>query len=434
MWMALSLAVLLQAPAATAPTSPPVAVTHTGTSANFSSNLSANLAASLSADLSADLDALVRKHSVPGMAAAVIIDGKLARVGAAGKRARGEPADATVNDLWHLGSCAKAMTATLAATLVDRGELRWSSTLPELFPDETIPDAWRGVTLENLLTHRAGLPATITDQALWGSLFTSTSSTRDDRRKVLRWVLSQKPGCKPGETFVYSNLGFMIAGHAIETRSDKAFEDVIAERLFAPLGITSAGLGPPKGDHPRGHRGPGPKAPPVKADEWADNPRCLGPAGAFHMTISDWARFVAFHATGELATPPITNDTKPDAKPDTKPDANPDTKPLLPPALVKALHTPPIVPGAKPGDAPATYAFGWVTTNRSWAKPGPESKGAAIMHNGSNTMWYCVAWVAPERGLAVVVACNQAGPAAERACDEAAAKFLTNAGDQKGNP
>jgi len=410
MWIALSLLAHLQPPLSppAAPSQP--AVIEPAATPDKAPDL-------VSADLEVDLAILVNKHSVPGLAAAVIVDGKVVRIGAAGKRARGESAEATANDLWHLGSCAKAMTATLAATFVERGELRWSMTLPELFPGEAVPPAWRDVTLENLLTHRSGLPANVTDQPLWASLFVSKNSTRDDRQKVLRWALTQQPACKPGEKFEYSNLGFMIAGHALETKADKAFEDLIQERLFTPLGITSAGVGAPEGNHPRGHRGPGPKAPPVKADVWGDNPKSLGPAGAFHMTISDWARFVAFHSSGELPA----QDAAPAA-----------AAPLLTPDLVKKLHTPPEVPGAKPGDAAATYALGWVTATRPWAKAGPDSAGRALMHNGSNTMWYCVTWVAPECGLAVVVACNQAGPAAEKACDEAAAKFLTRESRQKG--
>jgi hypothetical protein len=55
---------------------------------------------------------------------------------------------------------------------------------------------------------------------------------------------------------------------------------------------------------------------------------------------------------------------------------------------------------------------------RTWAH------GNALMHNGSNTMWYVVMWLAPERNCSVVVATNVAGPDAEQGCDEVAAAMI----------
>ena len=57
--------------------------------------------------------------------------------------------------------------------------------------------------------------------------------------------------------------------------------------------------------------------------------------------------------------------------------------------------------------------MGWSVTHRKWG-------GTVASHAGSNTMWYCVTWVSPEKNLAVLVTCNQAGDAAVKACDETA--------------
>lgn len=361
------------------------------------------------ADVSGDLAAIVEKHRVPALAVAVVIDGKLARVGASGKRARGEDGDVSIYDLWHLGSCGKAMTSTLAATFVDKGELKWTSTLPELFPDEQIPEAWRAVTLENLLTHQAGVVSNL-DPAFALEIINSKDPTPVQRRKVLKWAISKPPACKPNEKFSYSNIGYAIAGHALETKANKPFEELLTERVFTPLGITTAGIGAPLGDQPRGHRGPGFDAKPVKPDQWADNPKAIAPAGTYHMSMIDWAKFVAVHATGESeATLKLAG-----------------AKPFLPIDIIKKLHTRVDVKVELPSQpSPSGYALGWGVTDRPWAKGSPDSKGVAINHSGSNTMWFCVVWAAPERGLAVLVACNQAGPAAEKACDEVAAAMLT---------
>ena len=64
-------------------------------------------------------------------------------------------------------------------------------------------------------------------------------------------------------------------------------------------------------------------------------------------------------------------------------------------------------------------ACGWVVVKRGWAGNGP-----ALMHNGSNTMWYLVMWLAPEKNFSVVVATNIAGAAAEKGCDDVAAAMI----------
>jgi hypothetical protein len=65
------------------------------------------------------------------------------------------------------------------------------------------------------------------------------------------------------------------------------------------------------------------------------------------------------------------------------------------------------------------YALGWIVLERKWAG------GRALMHNGSNTMFYVVVWMAPERNCAVMVAANLGGAdAAFAGCDEAAGKLI----------
>src|SRR3954467_4622721 len=94
-----------------------------------------------------------------GMAAAVLRGERIIAQGAAGVRKRGTAESITLADRFHLGSCTKAMTATLVAMLVEEGKLNWTSTLGELFADTVKPmhPAWEKVTLRQVLSHRAGL-------------------------------------------------------------------------------------------------------------------------------------------------------------------------------------------------------------------------------------------------------------------------------------
>jgi hypothetical protein len=77
-------------------------------------------------------------------------------------------------------------------------------------------------------------------------------------------------------------------------------------------------------------------------------------------------------------------------------------------ASFKKLHT-------SAGD---DYALGWVVLERGWAG------GRALMHNGSNTMFYVVVWMAPERNCAVIVATNVGKDQAFAGCDEAAGNLI----------
>src|SRR3954468_3349318 len=95
-----------------------------------------------------------------GMAAAVLRGERIIAQGAAGVRKRGTAKRITLDDRFHLGSCTKAMTATLVAMLVEEGKLNWTTTLGELFADTVKPmhPAWEQIKLRQVLAHRPSLP------------------------------------------------------------------------------------------------------------------------------------------------------------------------------------------------------------------------------------------------------------------------------------
>lgn len=331
--------------------------------------------------LDAALEAIVKRLKVPGMAGAVVEEGGVVALGAAGVRKLGAPEAITTADLFHLGSCTKSMTATLIGRLVDEGKLSWSSTVSQVFPELAPglhPD-FRAVTLDQLLTHRAGLPHDTAYAALDGPTVTAK------RLDVVKTVLSKPPVHPPGTSTEYSNVGYIIAGAMVErVCGGPPWEDLVRDRLFRPLGIEHAGFGPPgtpgKVDQPWGHRTIGPVRIPVQSD----NPPVVGPAGRVHLSLTDWGRYAAFHLHGHT---PVRNGL------------------VLEKSTLEHLHTPP---------AGTDYACGWVVRPLPWD---PDTK--AIWHNGSNTMWYAEMWVVPSAGYAVLAATNQYHEAGKKACDEA---------------
>src|SRR5689334_8723265 len=92
-------------------------------------------------DVSELLRAVIGRHDVPGMVAAVIEGDRVVATGAAGVRQRGGRDKVTVADKFHIGSCTKTMTATLCAMLVEEGKLKWDTTVGEALKDLRPMDA-----------------------------------------------------------------------------------------------------------------------------------------------------------------------------------------------------------------------------------------------------------------------------------------------------
>ncbi|MDQ3621558.1 MAG: beta-lactamase family protein [Verrucomicrobiota bacterium] len=340
-------------------------------------------------DLPALLEKIRAKHNLPALAAAGMRDGKLLASGAVGTRRLEGKEAVTLEDKWHVGSCTKSMTATLAALFVEQGKLKWETRVEEVFPHwkaKLHPD-WREATLEQLLTHRAGAPGDPPPE-LWRAAWQQRGTPRAQREEFALGVLTRAPEAKPGAKFIYSNQGYAIAGAMLEQLGGKPWEELMRTLLFEPLGMKSAGFGAPgskaRVDHPWGHsaKGSDPQAPGPKAD----NPPAIGPAGTVHCSIEDFARYAALHARGEK-----------------------EGGLGLPAAAFEKLHTP---------HPNGEYAFGWGAVKRGWAG------GFALTHAGSNTLWFAVVWVAPEKNAAFVAATNIAGESATRGCDDAVAALI----------
>ena len=339
------------------------------------------------------LETIREKHNFPALAAAVVVDGKIVVTNAVGFRKNGGTEKVTVDDQFHLGSVTKSMTATVAAMLVEREKISWTTTIGEVFPElksEIHPD-YLGVTLEQLLSHRSGAPGNAPDD-LWRKAWAANGTAAEQRLAFIKGILARKPEAKPGTKFIYSNQGYSIAGVMLEKATGKTWEDLLRAMLFEPLGMTTAGFGAPasvdKVDQPWGHtKTIFSGSEPVPPGPGADNPLAISPAGAVHCSMGDLAKYAAFHMAGERG----------------------ESK-LLKAESFKKLHT-----AVADND---DYALGWMVLKRAWAN------GRALMHNGSNTMFYVVVWMAPEKNCAVIVASNIGVDEAFEGCDEVAGKLI----------
>lgn len=314
-------------------------------------------------DVARYLTGPVEQGESPALFAAVVDEQGIRAVGAAGVRRQGSPQEVTVNDLIHIASNAKAMTSTMLAVLVDDGVFPhgWETTIADVFPElvGNIHADYENVDLFQLVRMTGGLP----DSPL--ETHQDEPNIIERRYAILRDELMGGPAGPVGE-FFYSNLGYMVAGAMAEELTGQSWESLMEDRLFSPLGITSAGFGAPGTvntvDQPWGHY-------PDQTGQWTpaqlDLSEAGGPAGTVHISIGDWAKFVALWFSGQ--TPAILDRA----------------------TLDELLVT----------DSPE-YAAGWGVTQQEWAD------GTTLSHKGSNTYWNSVLWVAPDRGIAYLAAAN----------------------------
>ena len=341
----------------------------------------------LDTDISKILDAAVKTQSMPGMAAAVILNGKILGVGQAGVRKRDMPDPILRDDPFHLGTCTKALTATMIGVLVDEGKLKWDSTIGDLIGREIsgITPDYASVTIDQLLHHRGGLSAHGPTE-VWEAAKYAKGPAAQQRRVYVEAVLMQAAQAPVGK-YVYSNAGYAVLGYIAETITNTPYEQLMQEKVFTPLGLTSAGFGnagnAQKLSAPYPHIQTG-------LPNFVDSPAAITAAGRIHMNMTDWAKFCLMHL-GHQPTPP-----------------------LLKPETLEHLHE---LAGEVPADG-FGYAGGWMRPNRDWAG------GRTLFHVGTNTFNYCVVWLSPLKDCGVLVACNQGGKKAQSAVDQAANELI----------
>jgi CubicO group peptidase (beta-lactamase class C family) len=326
------------------------------------------------------LDPIRVKYKLPALAGAIFTTDGITELAATGVRKAGTDVLVTVNDLWHLGSDTKMMTALLAGSFVAEGKLSWDDKVVSFFPElaDKIAPSLKDITIAQVLHHQAGLSENL---SRWNRTFLNGTPAQQRLRTVE--TILEYPAYTPG-TFHYANNDYILIGAILEKIGGKPWEDLIRERIFQPLGMNSAGFGglgtPGQIDQPWPHSGAGT---PMQTNGPAmDNPDYVNPAGRVHCTMQDWARFLIDQLKGGSGM-----------------------KALLPNAIYSAMQTP--VP-------PDNYGFGWIILDRPWAG------GKALTHAGSNTMNYCVCWLAPGKKFGVLACTNQgATDLTSKACDEA---------------
>ena len=177
-------------------------------------------------------DTLRQKTHNPGLAIAIIYQQKLLYQGGMGYRDVARKLPVTPSTLFEIGSCSKAFTGVVAAQLVQQGALNWTDEVVKYLPEFKLADAYatEHATLLDLLTHRVGLAQHYYLQ--YGPTFT--------RPEVLAKLPFLSFDGTFREKFIYNNLLYTVAGIVEEKTTNTPWPDLVASRIFKPLGMNSS--------------------------------------------------------------------------------------------------------------------------------------------------------------------------------------------------
>ena len=184
-------------------------------------------------DRFAGLDAYAAKSAkdwkVPGLAVAVMHDGKVVLSKGYGVRELGRTEAVDEHTLFAVGSTTKAMTAALVGMLVDEKKLAWDDPVLKHLPSFQLKDpaVTRELTVRDLLTHRGGLGNA---DFLWYGQNNSTS-------QILQRVSLLEPAYSLRSRFIYQNVMYAVAGQVIEAVSGRPWTEMIRTRIFEPIGM-----------------------------------------------------------------------------------------------------------------------------------------------------------------------------------------------------
>jgi len=315
------------------------------------------------------------REGIPGLALAVVRDGRIIYLKGYGQRDLAARLPVTPRTVFNIGSVSKSFCAASLGVLAARGRLEWDRPVRDILPGFQVsdPPATAQLTLRDLVTHRSGLGI---DRLLW-----AVARRENPGRKEIVEALRHIPargGFRAG--YRYGNPAYLVAGWVAEQVEQVAWEDLIRRDLFVPLGMNSSSArrtdllasAEPARPYVEGTDG---KPVPVDCEDYAG----MVPALGINASAEDLARYLlVLMNEGRL-----------------------DGRPVLDAALVREMQTPQVViPGGQdyPELGRACYGLGlYVGTYRGHPQ---------VYHGGSSYGYVSnLAWL-PEEQLGVVVLTN----------------------------
>ncbi len=245
-------------------------------------------------------DSIRTAYNIPEISYAVIDSRLTLEIAALGRHSIDLPDTATLNDRFHIGSNTKAMTAFIIAKYVEQGNLKWTTRFFDLFPEwkEKSKPEYSGITLQDLLSHRAGIWPFQGDADPQIPDYTGTNPEK--RKQFGQFVLTLER-LKPDEQnpFIYSNAGYTLAALMLEKATGKSWERLVDSVFNTDLKL-NVKLSWPENQKQKdtwGHSFENGKLLPVPSntDYHLD---FTEPAGDININLKDYTKFIQLNMQG----------------------------------------------------------------------------------------------------------------------------------------
>ncbi len=242
---------------------------------------------------SAQVDELVKTEMklqrIPGLSLAVVKDGQIVLAKGYGLANVEHQVPAKAETIFQSGSMGKQFTAMAVMMLVEAGKLSLSDPITKYFPDS--PAAWKNITVRHLLTHTAGTTDYPRD-------FDFRRDYTED--ELLKRAQAVPLAFQPGEKWAYSNLGYVLLGILIHKASGQFYGDYLQERVFRPLGMTTAQIISEADIVPNRAAGYQLVQGQIKNQNWVSPTLNTTADGALYLTVYDVAKWDAALYTEKL--------------------------------------------------------------------------------------------------------------------------------------
>lgn len=245
-------------------------------------------------------DSIRITYKIPEISYAVADAATTLEIAALGRHSINLPDKATLHDRFHIGSNTKAMTAFMIAKYVEKGKLNWTTRFFDLFPGwkANSNTAYANITLQDLLSHRAGIQPFQGEGDPEIPVFTGT---KPEKRKQFGQFVLTLPPVKPDEQnpFIYSNAGYTLATLMLEKVSGKSWEELVDEVFNKDLHLHVKLSWPENQQHKDtwGHRFDNGQLIPV-ASTMGDHLDFTEPAGDINLPLKDYIQFIQLHLQG----------------------------------------------------------------------------------------------------------------------------------------
>lgn len=178
----------------------------------------------------------LKEWVAPGVAVAIVKDGKIIYAKGFGVRQQGESGRVDENTVFQIASCSKAFLAATIGKLVDEGKLKWDDKVIEYIPELVLDDEkiTKELTVLDLLTHRTGL------KGFSGDTFWNLGFSQSELIQSLRYIPFTK---KFREEYSYQNHMFSVASLLVERVTGKTIEKLFEQNFFKPLDMKQASVG-----------------------------------------------------------------------------------------------------------------------------------------------------------------------------------------------